>query len=248
MSGTTRVLAGAFLQGKGSTQIIATAVFERSGDWFGPDGRIKPLPQYRKFELQTYAEYGATDWLTLILAPSYSRASGFAGPTRTSDGVLRVETGARTRLWQNETSIVSLQATARLADAVDRAAPPGLRREVNEIDLRALYGRNFEFWSRHGFVNLETAYRFRAGACDEFRADITLGYKLYPRFMVLAQMFSVWTKRANPLPFMRSHKLQMSGVFEITPAWSVQAGAYSVFAGINVRRDLGLVAGVWRRF
>ena len=252
--------AGAFLQEEGKTQIIVTSTFDGSDHTFDASGKLLPLAQYRKFEMVTYAEYGATDWLTLIFAPSSSQSTGSVGVAsargaagsvdlvETADRYARIEAGGRFRVWRNDHSIVSFQATFRAPYAVNRSLPPGLRREVNEFDARALYGYSFEFWERNGFISAEFGYRLRAGAADEWRADFTLGYRVMPQLLLLAQNFNSFARAAAPAPNLRSHKLQVSAVYDLTGTWSIQGGVYATVLGVNVRRERGVLGGLWRKF
>ncbi len=196
----------------------------------------------------TYAEFGATDWLTLIFAPSSSQSIGSVGADETADRYARVEAGARARLWQGDHSIVSFQTTIRAPYAFERGLPPGLRREVNEADARLMYGYSFEIFERSGFASAEFGYRLRAGVADEWRADFTLGYRVTPGILLLLQNFNFVAKAMAPEPYKRSHKLQFSGVFDVTDTWSLQAGAYATALGANVRRETGVVGGLWRKF
>lgn len=236
------------MQEAGQGQIIVTTTFDRSDRFFDASGKLRPLAQYRKFEMVTYAEYGATDWLTLVFAPSSSQSSGSLGAFDTADRYLRLEAGARIRVWRSDHSIVSFQATWRAPYAMDRGLPPGLRRETNEADLRALYGYSFKAFGRDGFFNAEMAWRMRAGAGDEWRTDFTLGYRIMPRFLLMLQNFNVSAQKSAFEPYRRWHKLQVSGVLDFGDKWSVQAGVYATLLGVSMRREQGVIGGLWRKF
>lgn len=240
--------AGAFMQEPGKGQLIVTSTFDRSDRFFDAAGRLQPLAQYRKFEMTTYVEYGAMDWLTIILAPSSSQSAGSIGAIETADRYGRLEAGARIRLWRDENAIVSWQASVRAPYAFDVGLPPGLRKEVVEYDVRGLYGYAFRLLERDGFFGAELAYRTRLGAPDEWRADLTLGYRFLPQFLVLAQSFNVVSSAGAAFPRRRWHKAQVSGVYDLGARWSLQAGVYLTFAGVNMRREQGVIGGVWRAF
>ena len=57
--------ASAWLLPPGDGQIITYAGFSDSTRAFDGHGNLIPVPDYQKFELGTYVEYGVTDWLTL---------------------------------------------------------------------------------------------------------------------------------------------------------------------------------------
>ncbi len=246
--------AGAFLLNEGETRIIVSSAFDKSDRFFDSAGKLRPLAEYRKFEMVTYAEYGATDWLTLIFAPSSSQSTGsiavadLRGLTDSADRFARFETGARVRAWYTQNSVVSFQVSIRAPYAFDRGLPPGLRKEVNELDSRMLLGYNFVLWERGGYASVELAYRLRAGAADEWRADITLGYRVMPDLLLLMQNFNVITKAQAPAPYTRSHKFQLSAVYEFMDSWSIQAGVYAVPFGVNIRAEKGIMSALWRKF
>ena len=240
--------AAAFLQDDGHGQIIVSSAFDRSDRFFDASGKLQPLAQYRKFEMTTYGEFGATGWLTLIFSTTGSQSIGAIGLQPTADRYMRVEAGARAKLWSGGASLVSMQMTVRAPYALDRGLPPGLRQEVFETDTRLMYGYNFQLMERPGFASIEAGYRLRAGAGDEWRFDVTLGYRPFSPVLLLLQNFNVIAKAAGPVPAQRSHKLQVSAVYDVTPVWSVQGGVYAVLLGTNVRRELGVLGGLWRRF
>ena len=71
-----------------------------------------------------------------------------------------------------------------------------------------------------------------------------------PRWLVLMQSFNVVSEGAGGPPFGRYdyYKFQISGVYELTRAWSVQAGIFTTYAGSNALQENGLVFGAWYRF
>lgn len=250
---TLSARAGAFLQPPGQGQIIVTTAFDFSDRFFDASGRLRPVGDYRKFELQAYGEYGATDWLTLIAAPAWSRAAALTPGGNRSDGIARLEAGARVRLWQgrlieDQASIVSFQMTFRAPFARASVFAPFIRNEVFETDARLMFGQNFKLGSFSAFTSLEAGYRTRAGAANEWRADATLGVNVSESWLVLLQTFNIFAGRYSAIAGHRSHKGQISAVYRIDERWSLQAGAYHVLAGRNVAQETGLLAGVWRRF
>ena len=62
--------AGAFMQPPGHGQIIAELAFSEAEVAYDALGRAGAIPAWRKFELSTYAEYGLTEFVTLIGDPS----------------------------------------------------------------------------------------------------------------------------------------------------------------------------------
>jgi hypothetical protein len=247
------VRAGAFLQPQGRGQVIITGRFERSDRYFDNLGRLRPVRDYRKFELQAWSEYGLNDAVTLIFAPSFSDMRTSVPPTPVHREMsvrniyARVEAGARFRLFRSEDSAASIQVTAGLGGKVGGGASFGLRQERNELDIRLLHGRNFEIANRRGFVDLQGGYRLRSGAADEWRVDITAGLHLRECWMLL-QSFNLLAGRYGTFQAKRNSKLQASLVYRIDRNWSVQAGVFTTIAARNARRDSGMIAAAWRSF
>ena len=44
------------------------------------------------------------------------------------------------------------------------------------------------------------------------------------------------------------HKLQLSVVYDLTPQWAIQAGAFTTFAGRNALQENGILLGTWYKF
>lgn len=247
-------LAGAFLQSPGAGEVIVSARFERSDRFFDSSGKLVPVRDYRKFEMQAWMEYGLYESLTLIFAPSITRLGSSAPPTpvRMETAVFdvhaHVEAGARFRLYRSGDSVVSVQATARLRQPLEGAFARLVRDERNEIDVRLLYGRSFSFGAFSGYADIQSGYRYRAGAGDEWRSDLSLGLNMRPGWMLLLQNFNLVAWRRGAAPAKRSHKLQASLVYSPTPRWAIQAGLFTTLAARNARRDHGMIAAVWRKF
>ena len=242
--------AGAFLQLPGAGQVILGATFTRAGRAFDARGRSVRRTAYRKSEVQAYAEYGLSEAATLIVSPSLMQfhaagsASGYAGLSES-------EIGAKVRLLLLGPAILSAQATLRSSgDVAGRgesrlAGPAGLR-----ADLRLMAGTGFQLWDMSGFADAEAGIRTPArqrGA--EAHADLTAGIRPVPSVLLMAQSFSTLSARIQGDRGPRqTHKLQLSAVFDIAPAVSVQLGGFAALAGRNAPRERGAVTAVWLRF
>jgi hypothetical protein len=225
-------------------------MFVQGERYFDDQGRLVPQTSYRKFDLPTLIEYGATDGLTLVLSPSLLGVA--VGTERPAEyrGLGYTDVGGRLRVWSTDAHVVSVQATARL---------PGARRAENpaewgwtdpETDIRALWGYGFSLYSMPAFLDAQAGYRVRAGGpADEMRIDLTLGVRPAPRWLVLVQSFntlSVRTPRGLHEPT-RSHKVAVSLAYTLG-AWTVEVGALATVAGQNALQERGLTTGLWYRF
>ena len=245
-------LAGAWTFEEGGGQVSWNALVSSAHRAFDANGRRASIPRYLKAEDQLLLEYGVTDWLTAIIGPGLQHVEIAAPVNARRTGFGMSEFGARLRLWQSDGWVVSTQVLARVPGTSQAGNPAALGYTDAEYDLRALVGKNFTLANMPAFIDVQIAQRFRAGAPpDEFRADFTLGVEVAPRWMVLAQAFNVVSQGAGQAPFNASYdysKAQLSVVHAVTPAWSVQAGAFTTYRGRNALVENGLVFGVWYKF
>lgn len=233
----------------GEGRIITNGFFSNSDKAFDDRGKAVDIPDYRKTEVYALAEYGITDDLTLIVTPSFRDVSVRRGSD--SSGLGYTDIGARYRLTGSPTSVLSVQAVARI---------PGKRREDNlaqvgntdaEYDLRAQYGTSFGGADRGGFLIVEGGYRIRTDdPPNEFRADVTLGYRPTSRLLLLGSVFSTISDGSGRGIFgkHRYHNLYASGVYDVSPRVALQLGAMGTIDGRNALRERGLFAGLWFRF
>jgi hypothetical protein len=242
--------AGAWLLPTGQGQIIAGPAFSGTNRAFDSRGRLVPVPDYEKFELGTYIEYGLTDRLTLVAAPAYDRIRA-PPPARSFKGLGESEYAGRFVLFRDATTIVSVQAGVRtpgpsIADTTDPFDP---RRSLG-FDFRGLIGRSFELTTMPAFIDVQGGYRYYTrNQPGEWRLDLTFGVRPVPRFLWLIQTFSVYST-AGGGGFVRYswHKAAASIVLDISPHWSIQCGGFMTLAGIDAGRERGPFAAVWFRF
>ncbi len=251
ISGLEAARAGAFLQAEGDLLILSTSRFTGSAHGFDKAGKLVPLPYYQKYEFSPYIEYGAADWLTLILQPTVTRALAEGPPLAAYNGLTSVEGGARVSLAKFEQTVFSVQATGKIAIARDATNPTLNGSTGNEFDFRLQAGRSFAINDWPGFAEAQLGYRFRsAGPPNEIRADFTAGLRPHARLLLLLQSFNILapSSGAPGFPAMRQHKLQASLVFDVTKRTALQLGAFTTVAGRNARQEYGLLSALWYRF
>ncbi len=239
--------AGAWTLPQGAGQAMVTVTTSTSDHVFG----VGPTPRYDKTELQTLIEYGLTDRFTGILIPGLQHVE-IAAPTNAQrSGLGYTEFGGRYAFLQGDAWVLSGQATVRVPGTNDISNPAAIGYTGVETDVRALFGYAFAVGPWPAFIDLQLGQRFRAGTPpDELRFDATFGFRPAPRWLVLAQSFNVVSEGAGEPPFgsYDYYKFQLSGVYELTRAWSLQAGAFTTYAGSNALRENGLIFGAWYRF
>jgi protein XagA len=246
--------AGAFLAPAGEGIIITTATFSGSTRAFDSRGRLIPVSSYQKFELGTYIEYGATDWLTLVASPSIDHIQTVPIPGRTQDttGIGDTAIGARLKIYQTEILIFSVQALLRppLGLQTDAATKSLDQSHSLTGEIRSLVGISTAVWGYDSFADLEAGYRWNDTVTpNEWRADLTLGAHVTPVFMVLVQNFAAISDGRTAInPSYYWDKEQVSGVYAFSPNWSGQIGGFLTVAGRNAGRELGPLAALWYRF
>ena len=249
--GAAQALAGAWTLPKDEGQAIAGAIYTKSTHAFDDQGNAQPIPTYDKLDVELLFEYGATDWLTVLLSPEILSID-IAAPINadsTSPGYL--DFGARARLWSDATSVVSVQVIGSLPGMHDDDNPAEIGNTDAELDLRLLYGRSFTLANCPAYVDAQLAYRFRFDdPSNEVRIDLTLGMRPHPRFALIAQSFNTISDgTANDIfEDGREHKVQLSAVWNLNENWAVQLGGIATVAGEDALRERGVVAAVWRRF
>ena len=240
--------ASAWLLPPGDGQIITYSAFSDSTRAFDGHGNLIPVPDYQKFELGTYVEYGVTDWLTVSAAPAYDRVQTPV-PGQSYTGLGESEIAARVGLYHTDMAVLSVQAGLRSPGAsFDSLGPLDVRRAAS-LDVRGLAGHNCVVAGIEGFVEVQAGYRFYAeNQPGEWRFDLTAGLRPLPRLLVMLQSFTSISFGTSQFGHVSWTKLQPSLVYDIAQQWSVQIGGFITVAGINAGRELGPTAGVWYRF
>ena len=111
-AGFEAACGSAWLMPPGDGQIITYSAFSDTTRAFDANGKLIPVPDYRKFELGTYLEYGLTDWLTVVAAPAYDRVHT-PTPGLSYNGLGESEIGARVGLYRSDMTVVSFEAGLR---------------------------------------------------------------------------------------------------------------------------------------
>lgn len=250
-SGVVPAKAGAWLQPAGSGQAIMSGTYTASRNGFDASGRRKDIADYRKFEFDAFVEYGLTDAWTLVAQPQLRSVSIGSPDDARHTGLGYTDFGARVLLWESGRSVVSGQALVRIPGSGDADDPAQAGSTEAEVDLRLLYGRSFDLGPWSSFFDAEAAYRARLGGLeDQFRFDLTLGTRPRPDILVMAQSFNTFAAKVsrNPPNEDREHKVEVSVVWDATPALSLQLGAIATIAGRSTLAERGVVAALWWRF
>lgn len=239
--------AGAFMQAPEHGQVIAELAFTRADSGYDSFGKPVAIPAWRKFELSTYAEYGLTDFVTLIGDPAwFTFRAKPPGVSRSGPGA--AEAGARVKILEWGESILSAQATARLAPGGRGAAQFSDMRERAQIDVRLLYGRNIQVLGLGGYVDLQVGFRTRAVFGHQLRFDATWAVRPMERVTLMLQSFTALNPGRIGGRFAVAQKIKASVLLDITESLSFQLGGVLAMRGVNSAAERGIVSAAWWKF
>jgi protein XagA len=251
---------GAWTLPQGTGQVIET-LYGWTG--FGPPWGGNPPANQSRFDVQTYAQFGLTDSLTVFGETAFEHYSIGEPTPDTYNGLDYSGLGLRQKLWSTGGWIFSGEATAFIPGAHDSKAPAeeGNTGWAGEARLNA--GRNFTLasipglgWipglsSVPGFLDAEVAYRLRTqGPPDEWHGDFTVGFKFTPKIMLMLQDFTtVSMNTTDPtFPAWRSSVAEASVVYALSAKWSIQVGVFSTVWTVKTNSQHGGVVAVWWNF
>jgi hypothetical protein len=238
--------AGAWLEPPGQGEVILGGTFSDSLRAYDVRGRLAPVSSYKKFELAAYVEYGATEAVTLLAAPTVLDFHAKPpGQSYAGTGVL--EAGARVKLYELDEWIFSAQGTLREATNARSRIFLDMGHGL-QADGRVLVGRTFTLLGFPAFSNLEIGYRSPGGFGHEIRADATIGVRPFDKVLVLLQTFNISAVHTTPLYPTRSNKIALSAVYDLTPSIAVQVGGIVGLPGVNTTTERGIISALWYRF
>jgi hypothetical protein len=244
--------AGAWTLEEGTGQLITTATFSVANEGFDGSRDTTSIPRYRKFELEPLLEYGLTNRFTLMFGPGFQHID-IAPPIDASrSGFGYMEIGGRYRIWQDNSWVFSAQTLLRVPGTAQSSNPAAIGYTDTEVDMRALLGKSFSIGGFPAFIDLQAAQRFRAGdPPSEFRFDATFGIRPAPQWLLMLQSLNVISEGAGSsilFPAYDYEKLQLSVVYNFTPAWALQVGGFTTYSGRNALQENGVITAVWYRF
>ena len=243
--------AAAWTLDAGSGNAILTGTASSSDQIFNASRNTRPTPRYGKFELTGLVEYGATNWFTLMLSPQLQHIDIASPIDAQRTGIGYTEFGGRAKFYDVNSWVFSAQATVRVPGAAPSSNPATIGYTDTQIDVRGLAGRSFTVGTWPAFLDLQVAQRFRnGGAPDEFRADFSFGVRPSENWTLLSQSFNVVSEGAGTwgLPSYDYFKVQLSAVYQMTPAVSLQFGGFTAYTGRNALQENGVVLGAWFKF
>ena len=235
----------------GEGLVIVDYSFSGGGRYFNGSGRLAPARSYSKGELAGYVEYGATDGLMLVARPSFDDIHIGAPDAGHREGLGSSAAGAQLHLLAFGPAVLAVQGTFSLPGTTSHRDPAAIGNTAREGDLRVLAGVDVPFGPFPAFIDAEGSYRIRSGgAAAQWHGDLTFGMRPLPRWLFLLQSFTTLpTGPGNAaLPSSRSSKVALTGVYALTPTWSIQFGVFGTVYGREALRERGFTTGVWWYF
>lgn len=249
---TGAALASAFNEPAGQGVVIVGGTLSGGNRSFTRDGRhVVRTDAYRKREVSAYVEYGLTDWLQIMFKPDLLSTSlgGKSGDRYAGFGTS--EAGAQLQLPSFGPVVLAAQGSFQLPATTQQRNRALIGNTSQNADGRALLGYAFPLGSWPSFLDAEMGYRIRgSGAPDEAHADLTLGTRPLPALLLLLQTFTTLPvgKPTPWFPTSQYSNVEASAVYDLTPHWSVQLGAFETIEGRNALREQGATIAVWYRF
>ena len=240
--------AGAWTEPQGEGLAIET-FYGWKGDG-APWGDGRRVSQNR-FDAETYLEYGLSDDWTIFGQMAIERYQLGQPTPNTYNGLDYSDIGLRRKLWSTGEWVFSGEAALLLPGAHDPSAPAQEGNTGGAGEARLSAGANFTLGRWPGFFDAELAYRLRtAGPPDEWHADLTVGLKPAPGWMLMLQDFAtVSTASSNrEFPAWRSSIVEASLVVPLTAQWSLQLGLFTSVLAVKTNTERGAALALWRRF
>lgn len=246
LSASSPAGAGAWTEALDQGQFIATVTAAAADRGFDAAGAAQPSPS-RRLLLQTYTAYGWREGVT-VFATTESVYARVGTVTAFDNGV---DGGVRLRLWQDDSNVVSGEVSVRTAGAYNYSVSNGGDHASSALGLRLLYGHGFAWDGMNGFVDVQLDQRWiTAPRPSEAGLDLTAGLWLDSDWMAMAQSFNLMSEGRPRPPYVsfRQHKIELSAVWRLSPAWSLQGGGFFSPRGRNALNEQGLLLAAWTRF
>lgn len=248
--------AAAWTLPKDDFALYQNAFYYSTDTYFDAQGQRRSQPRYSKIELNPYAEYGWKNGTTLGASVALDAVTATNGRLQqgTNYGLSDPSLFLRQRLWNNETTVVSVQPLVKLPSVYLDGSLPQSGTNQTDAELRVLAGHSFAWFDKNHYANVEAAYRKRFDDPeDQLRADAILGFTLNDDWQILPQLsLTRSTANTNAMRFTQSNeddhnllKGQLSAVYHWNKNISLQAGAFSHLSGNNTGNGSGVLLSLW---
>lgn len=251
--------AGAWTQKKGKGQLITTASYYHNSSYYDDSGTRQTSPNYRKYELNPYAEYGLRDGLTVgtnIFLQSAQQSASATKSQRQSYGLGDSEFFARARLYEKDGFALAIEPMIKLPSP-SAYLEPAIGSKHTNIGATLSGGYGFSAHGRNHFVDIGAGYIERFGTPkNQLKFSGTLGISTSQNWMILTQIFQTHrTDKSTVSPFTQSSsddynltQLQLSAIYSLSEKNSIQFGGFSNISGRNTGNGDGVLFAFRRNF
>ena len=263
--------AGAWTVTPGKWKRYHDITYYNTDYYYDDAGNRQNQDRYLKFEIGSRAEYGLQDGLTFGASSQLAAVKGsqsfeiltsssrFSNITVTlrqwNVGLADPKFYLRKRLWQDDASVLSAQATLKTPSIFHYRNLPRSGSDKFSYEARLLAGHNFEWLEGWHYANLEAAYELRPhNDGDLFHLDATTGLNFDDSFTLLPQLFTTWRMDDSANRFTQTSndsydlvKGQLSAVIPLTREFSLQAGAAHHLYGRNTGGGTSVTLSLWAK-
>jgi protein XagA len=266
-------VSGSWTLPKGTSQRIITYRYYSADQFYNSQGKKADKDgTFRKHEIEQYYERGVTDWLTIGQSFAVSNEHDQQNTSRfnpltnqrefavrdiTLEGLSRIEPFARMQLYRSNTVAIALQPSFKFASLYANDVPAEAQADEWEAEMAVQFGHNFTLWSHPHYIDTSLGYRHRDGNLgNQYRAAFTLGTAWRDDVDVLLQAQHIESASHIDTNFATLSgannfdltKLQLSGVYDITPRIALQLGASKDIDGTNTGSGSSIFSALWLRF
>jgi hypothetical protein len=248
-----QAFAGAWNLPAGDGQIISSFNYSQASEAFSDLENIDTEVEFTKQEARVFYEHGLTRHLTAVVNAAHQTIAfdGLQSAINFSD-FDKTEIGLRYEIKRREGLAISVQGSYILG-----GGPPesilDIGNRKDRFELRGLWGQSKEFEKFVIFFDAQGAIRARnMDRLEDWRADLTLGWKDKKKWMTLLQGYH--TERPSfgrdgfVVPVQKRTKLQASLVYEFKTNRLVQFGYLQTVGGRNIVKERSLSLGSWLRY
>jgi hypothetical protein len=244
--------AGAWLQPEGKGLWLVQATHFSSAEFYDRDHALQPQDTFTKYELQPYMEYGLTKNWTVGGSLYLNRIDQAEA---NNWGVANPEFWARTKLWQTDAEMISLQPLIKLPSFYnDSNAVRGGSKSL-DIELSVLVGMPMPLISERDYFDIRAGYRWRSrGRAPQLHADASLGFQMTDDWQlitsyreIIAQKLSDSFREDGEQDY-HLRKIELTNLYALDEIRFIQATAYAHADGAMVGAGQGFSIGYGERF
>ncbi len=252
--------AAAWTQKEDDTFLAFNTFYYHTSKSFDLSGNSQQTDPFTKVELNPYFEYGLTDRLTLGASPFLQvirQRSRATGDSENNIGLAEAEIFARWKVWEQGAYVTSLQPLLKLPSLYSDRDGLKAGRSQMDVELSWMNGYGFDLYGEHHFLMGDVSYRRRLGVLeDQLKLHLGLGIGLSDTWTMLPQLYQtipIGTSASNTVSVSGQNdysltKLQLSAIYTLNDATSVEIGGFAHVAGKSTGEGGGALVSVWKRW